>query len=192
MARGVPGRLCGAMFDTSSLSMALIRGSVLSAATLVLIVAIVRIIGVRALSKMTAFDFVITLASGSLLATAGTAETPAAFAQAIAALTALLALQYGLAWGRSMFRPLRQVIDNRPLVVMRDGEMDEAGLRGSRMSRDDVASRLRQAGIADPAAVSLFVLEATGDISIVTNGPVHADLLASVRESGGTDGDRPR
>lgn len=172
------------MFDTASLPDALIRGAVLSTVTLVWIVAIVRLLGVRALSKMTAFDLVITLASGSLLATAGTADTPAAFAQAIAALTALLCLQCALAWMRCRSGAVRRLVDNRPLVVMRDGEIDEAGLRSSRIARDDIASLLRQAGIADKAAVTLFVMEATGDVSIVTDDPVDDDVAKNVRRTG--------
>lgn len=185
--QGRPDRLDAPMFDASSPLAAMVRGGVLSAVALAWIVAIVRMLGVRALSKMTAFDFVITLASGSLLATADTADTPAAFCQAVASLTALLCLQYALAWGRSRLPAVRRVIDNRPLIVMRDGEIDEEGLRASRMSEDDVRSRLREAGVADPADVSLFTMEATGDVSIVTGAPVRSDLLEKVRKADGTD-----
>lgn len=173
------------MFDQSSMA-ALIRGAVLSGVALVWIVAIVRLIGVRALSKMTAFDFVITLASGSLLATAGTASEPAAFLQAVAALTTLLCLQYLLAWSRSHVRPFRRLVDNRPLLVVRDGEIDPDGLRRSRMTPDDVRSKVRQAGIADMADVSALIVEATGDVSIVAGGTPSARLMDSVRDPDGT------
>ena len=53
----------------------IVRAGVLGAICLAFIILAVRLVGLRSFSKMTAFDFVITLATGSLLATA-TVATP--------------------------------------------------------------------------------------------------------------------
>ena len=47
----------------------IVRAGVLGAICLAFIILAVRLVGLRSFSKMTAFDFVITLATGSLLAT---------------------------------------------------------------------------------------------------------------------------
>ena len=56
------------MFGLSDYPDAIIRGVALGLIALVWVILVVRVIGLRTFSKMTAFDFVITLATGSLLA----------------------------------------------------------------------------------------------------------------------------
>ena len=67
------------MIELTEPAASLVRGVVLAAGALFWVLVLVRIVGLRSFSKMTAFDFVATVAIGSLLAsaaaaTAGTAE----------------------------------------------------------------------------------------------------------------------
>ena len=68
------------------------RAVVLSLIGIVWVTLVIRMIGLRSLSKMTNFDFVVTIASGSLLAGAVQASEWPAFVQALAALAALFVL----------------------------------------------------------------------------------------------------
>ena len=61
-------------FDSVPLDI-LARALLLSAIALVWVIFVVRVIGLRTFSKMTAFDFVATVATGSLLAGACQATT---------------------------------------------------------------------------------------------------------------------
>ncbi|OYY90908.1 MAG: hypothetical protein B7Y45_05670 [Sphingomonas sp. 28-66-16] len=157
-----------------------LRGIVQASLALVWVILLVRMIGARTLSKMTAFDFVVTLATGSLLAAAGSSKDDDAFAQAIAAMTTLLLVQLALAWARRRFDWFRQGIENQPLVLMRNGDFIDSALRQSRVARSDIYVKIRQADVAIDR-VSAIILETTGDISVLTNTILEEPLSAGIR-----------
>lgn len=171
------------MFDLSPYPDAVVRGAILALVGMLWSVALVRMIGARTLSKMTAFDFVVTLASASLLATAAAATNWTAYLQALVALTTLLVAQYVLALIRRNSDRFRHAIENQPRLLMRNGEFLDDALRQTRVARADVYAKLRQADVHDPATVAAVILEATGDISILTD-PIVPSLLDDVRGTG--------
>lgn len=159
---------------------ALIRAACFSLAALAWVVALVRVSGLRSLSKMTAFDFVVTLATGSLLATAAGAATWTTFVQAIAAMTVLMSAQVALAYLRRL-KPARRLMENAPLLLIHRGEFREDAMRTGRVTHDDLRAKLRQAGIAGPQEVAFMVLEATGDVSILTQSDIGEKMMSGVR-----------
>lgn len=70
-----------------------LRGLVLTAVALTWVEVLVRVIGLRTFSKITAFAFVATVAMGSLLATAATASSWRAFGEAVFVMAVLLGLR---------------------------------------------------------------------------------------------------
>lgn len=159
---------------------AVARGLILSGLGLLWVVGLSRLVGLRSFSKMTAFDFVATIASGSLLANAGAAGDWEAFLQPLAGITSLFALQVILAWGRRRSRRFQNLIDNRPRLLMRDGKMIEDALDGTRVARSDVIAKLREANAHSPDQVAAVILEATGDISVLHKGQPDKRLLENV------------
>ena len=164
------------LFD-SALGNAAVRGAVFVAAALLWVVILARIVGLRSFAKMSAFDFVATVATGSLLASAATAGDTAAFVRSIAAMTALFAAQWALGWARHRWEPVRRLVDNRPRVLMTDGEFDEAALADTRVTKSDVIAKLREADVDTKAQVDAVVLEATGDFSVMSGDDVTRALL---------------
>ena len=75
-------------FDNTVLDV-LARGFVLSGVALIWIILMVRIVGLNSFSKMTNFDFVTTIAFGSLLAGAAQASDWKAFFQTLVATACL-------------------------------------------------------------------------------------------------------
>lgn len=150
-----------------------LRGLVLTALAMVWVVALVRVNGLRSFSKMTAFDFVMTVAMGSLLAGAGQATDWTGFLQIVTAMAALFAVQHGAARLRSASAALEALIQNEPVILMRDGEIIESALTRTRVGRDDLVAKLREANVLDFSDVRAVVLETTGDISVL-----HGDHLA--------------
>ncbi|MFZ2102207.1 MAG: YetF domain-containing protein [Oricola sp.] len=159
-----------------------LRGIALGTVALGLIVALVRIIGLRSFSKMTAFDFVITLATGSLLATAATAKEWTDYLQALVAVATLMALQVALAVTRRLSGGSKSVLENEPVILMRDGRFIEQAMAATRVSRDDVMAKLREANVTEMGKVRAVVLETTGDISVLHGERLDDTLLSGVRE----------
>lgn len=81
------------MFSASPTLDLICRGFFLTVMAMVWVVLLIRINGLRSFSKMTNFDFVMTVAVGSLLASASQTTTWEAFLQAMVAMAALFIVQ---------------------------------------------------------------------------------------------------
>lgn len=157
------------------------RSLLLTTTALLWVVALVRILGLRAFSKMTAFDFVATVATGSLLAAAATASSWSTFFQTGLAIAALLAVQAILAVLRRKSKRLRNIIGNTPVLLMENGEFCESALQLTRVAREDVLSKIRAANALHLSDVRAVVLENTGDISVLYGKEVDQKILSGVR-----------
>ena len=157
------------------------RGLILTTVALLFVVVSIRIIGLRSLSKMTPFDFVSTVATGSLLASAATVSKWTAFAQCLLAIAALFAGQYVLAKSRKNIDGADDVVSNQPRLLMRDGVMDEEAMKAARVTKGDVIAKLRETNALELDRVRAVVLESTGDISVLHGDSVDERLLENVR-----------
>jgi uncharacterized membrane protein YcaP (DUF421 family) len=156
-----------------------VRGLVLTAAAVLWTILLVRIVGLRAFSKMTAFDFVTTIATGSLIAQAGTRSNWPEFAQSLAAIAGVFLVQWLLAKARLSSERFQSVITNRPVLLMEDGEFIDAAMSETRVSRSSIMEKLRAAD-ASPSRVKAVVLETTGDISVMKSDDFDKCLLQGV------------
>lgn len=168
--------------DPAPLAWVVVSAVVFSAAVLVA----VRILGLRSFSKMSTYDFVMTVAIGSLMASTLVAATPS-LAQGLVGLAALFGLQYAVARSRLGGGTMKEALDNEPLLLMRDGTMLEENMRAALVTEDDLVAKLREANVLDPAQIRAVVLETTGDVSVLHGPPdgtdLHPLLLEGVRRS---------
>jgi uncharacterized membrane protein YcaP (DUF421 family) len=154
---------------------------VLSGAVMLLVVvAIIRVVGLRSLSKMSSFDFAVTVAIGSILGSV--VASSSSVAEGALAVGSLLAMQWIIAQFRRRSFGGR-VVDNTPLLLVRDGTFLDDALTTARVTRSDVYAKLRQANVHTMAQVIAVVLETTGDISVVHgDGRLDAELYDNVRQ----------
>lgn len=138
-----------------------------------------RIVGLRTFSKMSSFDFAITVAIGSLMASV-TLQGSSLLA-GIVALATLIGVQVVIAAVRQR-TGFQRVVDNQPLLLMVDGEYLHDNLRRARVTQDDVRAKLREANVLGYDQVRAVVLETTGDVSVLHGDRVpDPDLLQGVR-----------
>ncbi|MEZ5654952.1 MAG: DUF421 domain-containing protein [Sphingobium sp.] len=164
---------------------AFLRGLLLAPIALLWAIMLVRIVGLRSLSKMTSFDFLMTIASGSLIAGAAQASRWTEFGQALLALFALFLIQYLMARFRHASSAFERFIQNEPVVLMRNGRFIDAALRKTRVQTADVYAKLREANALDLNKVQAVILETTGDISILYGPEKPAEMLMhDVRDIG--------
>ena len=158
------------------------RGIILSAAGLCWIIFLVRIVGLRSFSKMTNFDFVMTIATGSLLAGASQATQWAGFAQALIAVTGLFLVQWVTSRIRKRSDLFEAAIQNDPVLLMKDGEICERAVQKERVAKSDLIAKLREANVLEMGKVRAVVLETTGDVSVLHGDSLEPKLIASVRD----------
>ncbi len=106
-----------------------------SVAMLAGIVVYVRIAGLRSFSKMSAFDFAVTVAFGSILG--AVALSGSSLADGLVATGTMLALQWTIGFGRSRFG-VGRIVDNTPLLRVAEGEVVTASLRRAQITEDDI------------------------------------------------------
>ncbi len=157
------------------------RGILLSCAALVWVIVLVRIVGLRSLSKMTPFDFVMTVALGSLVAAASQADDWVKFSQPLVAMAGLFAIQWLAARLRKSASGFEGLVQNQPLLLMRNGKILHEALRQSRVTETDLIAKLREANVLDFSEVRAVVLEATGDVSVLHGEKLNDQLIEGVR-----------
>lgn len=166
---------------------AVARGAILSLIALVWLVLLIRINGLRSLSKMTNFDFVMTVALGSLLAGAGQVSEWTALWQVLAAMAGLFLAQFVTAKLRKKSDQAQSILANAPCLLMRDGEIDDSALAANRVTRSDLFAKLSEANVLDLQSVRAVVLETTGDVSVLHGEDLDWSLCEGVqRESAPT------
>ncbi|QFU07131.1 hypothetical protein PARPLA_00055 [Rhodobacteraceae bacterium THAF1] len=141
-----------------------------------------RVNGLRSFSKMAGYDFGITIAFGSVLASMVMATEASTFWINFGALLALFVVQRTISYFRVENDIFHDWIGNDPLLLMRNGEFLEHNLRKGRVTRADVYGKLREANALQLSQVRAVILEDTGDVSVL-HGPEDIDdiLLEGVR-----------
>ncbi|MBD59600.1 MAG: DUF421 domain-containing protein [Citromicrobium sp.] len=157
------------------------RGVILTAIGIFYVILLTRVVGLRSFSKMTNFDFVITLAMGTVLAGMGRASDWQAFAQAAVVMFVLFAVQWLIARARKDSDAVEETIHNDPVLLMVDGRMCEKALEETRVARSDVIAKLREANALNFGQVRAVVLETTGDISVLHGEHLDPAILEGVR-----------
>ena len=166
-------------FDSEWLDL-IARGVVLPCIGLLWVTALVRIAGLRSFSKMTSFDFVMTIAMGSLLGGVAMADKWPVFFQISVAMAALFAAQVVIATLRQSSDTIENALQNEPVILMRNGEIHEDALRRHRVARADLIAKLREANVLELSDVRAVVLETTGDISVLHGERLSETLLDGV------------
>ncbi len=160
----------------------LLKGFALTSVAMLWVVLLVRINGLRSFSKMTNFDFVMTVAVGSLLASASQVSSWNAFLQGLAAMATLFVVQAAAARMRRTSKKVESVMQNTPVLLMRNGEIISSALAETRVARSDLLAKLREANVLDMQEVKAVVLETTGDISVLHGNHCSEAMLEGIKQ----------
>jgi len=133
--------------------------------TFVALMIYTRIFGKRSFSKMSSFDFSMTVAIGSIVATT-VVSSSVTMAQGIVGLGAVYLIQLTAAFARR-YHWFQVLVDNKPLLLMDESTIIYDNLRKARVTKDDLISKLREANVLKMSQVKAVVFEATGDISVL-------------------------
>lgn len=137
-----------------------------TAATYLTMLVAVRIAGRRTVAQLSAFDVIVTVALGSLLASTVVSSEPS-YAAATTAIATLMSLQVLVAALRRRSQRIERLLEFEPEVVVRRGRFElPSSLLSSQLSEGELRSRLREQGVTDTHA-TVVVLEPTGEFSVL-------------------------
>jgi uncharacterized membrane protein YcaP (DUF421 family) len=173
-------------FDTwSGLLRVVVVGTLAYAALVVLL----RVSGKRTLSKMNAFDFVVTVALGSTLATVLLSKN-VALLEGVLAFALLIFLQLAITWLSVRSERFQALIKAQPRLLLHRGRLMPGTLREERVAEEEVQAAVRAQGISSLEEVDALVLETDGSFSVLkrVEGRSSTSAIANVRGApmGGT------
>ena len=132
-----------------------------------------RISGKRTLSKWNSFDFVVTIALGSILA--GALLTPdVSLAQTMLAIGLLVLFQFVLTWLSVRSGAVQNLIKAKPTLLFFKGNFLEEWLNHERVAKGEVLAAIRCNGGSNLADVDAVVLETDGSFSVIDSLDVTA------------------
>ena len=137
------------------------------------LVALLRTSGKRTLTKLNAFDFVVTVALGSTLATI-LLNKSVSLAEGLMAFGLLIFLQFVVTWLSVRFEGFQSFVKASPTLIVYKGRFLDSALRVQRVSREEVLAVLRSNGASDLREVGAVVLETDGSMSVLVDAPEDA------------------
>jgi uncharacterized membrane protein YcaP (DUF421 family) len=160
--------------------MGLIRIAVVGICAYVALLLLLRVSGKRTLSKMNAFDLVVTVALGSTLATILLAKDTA-LAEGILALALLIFLQFVITWLSVRSKTVSRLAKAEPQLLFHEGKFLEEALKTERVKKAEILQAMRSQGISNTDQVEAVVLETDGSFSVVQRtGEGKANVLDNV------------
>lgn len=146
------------------------------------LIVILRATGKRTLSKMNAFDLVVTVALGSTLAS-GLLDSSVSLSESLMAFALLTGLQYLIAFASVRSARVSNLVKAEPSLLAWQGRLLHDAMRRERVTRDEILAAVRGQGRASLASVHAVILETDGSFSVI--GPPEdgiADALHHVRD----------
>lgn len=132
----------------------------------IILISFNRMFGLRSFSKLSGFDFAITVAFGSILGGVVMSENPSVLQGGIA-LLALFGVQSIFAFMRRRSDRFARLINNDARLVYRNGEFLEDQMKRAQITRSDIVAKMREANALRLEDVLAVVVETTGDISVL-------------------------
>lgn len=142
----------------------LVRVLVVGVLSYVGIVVLLRATGKRTLSKMNAFDFIVTVALGSILASLLLNED-VTLSEGLLAIAVLCALQYAVTWLSLRSEWFQSLVKARPAVLLSRGERLPEAMRRERVTEEEILAALRAHGMAGPEEAAAVILETDGSLT---------------------------
>ena len=127
---------------------------------------LLRLLGKRELGQMAPFELVVLVVIGDLIQQ-GITHNDFSLTGATLAIATFAFWGVALGWLTYLFPRLKGALEGEPRVLVRNGELLERNLRRDRMTRSEVESEMRLAGIGNIRDVAWAILEPQGKISFI-------------------------
>lgn len=126
-----------------------------------------RISGKRSLSKLNIFDFIITIAIGSVFASVLTTKD-VKLAQGTTAIIVLLGGQYIISRLSYKYDKFEEKIKSDPALLYYDNRFLYDTMKVERVTEREILQAVRASGVGSLEKVQAVILESQGSISVIT------------------------
>ncbi|MGB3402272.1 MAG: YetF domain-containing protein [Microcoleaceae cyanobacterium] len=133
----------------------------------IIIILLMRISGKRTLSKWNSFDFITTVAFGSILASVLLSKDTS-LAQGSLGFAMLVTFQYAITFIAARSNVVQKLIKSEPTLLLYQGRFQEKTLKKERVTEGEVLAAIRANGKASVEDIAAVVLETDGKFSVIT------------------------
>lgn len=130
------------------------------------LIILLRVSGKRTLSKMNAFDLIVTVALGSTLATI-LLNKNVKYAEGITAMLVLIGMQYIVAWLSIRSKSVQNLVKASPELLYYHGRYLDKTMKKARVQTVEILQAARSSGIHSMEQVEAVVLETDGSMSVL-------------------------
>jgi uncharacterized membrane protein YcaP (DUF421 family) len=131
------------------------------------VVFLVRIMGRRELSSLSAVDLVLLVVLGDAIQQ-GLTQDDYSVTGAVIAISTIAAVQVFSSYLSFRSRRVRRVLEGEPIVIVQDGKLIDRNMHRERLTLDEVAAQMRKQQIASVDDVAWGILESDGNISFIS------------------------
>ncbi len=148
------------------------------------LILLLRVSGKRTLSKMNMFDWVVTVAMGSVMASA-LVSGGVSYVQAIAAFVTLIGAQWVVTTLSVRSDTFANVVKAPPTILFFDGTYYDSAMRRERIPKSEILGAIRQNAQGAPSQVAAVLLESNGELIVMNK--VEADQTPTLQAADNYD-----
>lgn len=115
---------------------------------------------------MTPFELVLLIVMGDLIQQ-GVTHNDFSLTGGLLAICTFAFWALVLSWTTYLFPKAKDLLEGAPRVIVRDGKLIQENMRRDRLTRDEILSEMRLAGIGRLSEVAWAILEPQGKISFI-------------------------
>ncbi|WP_194972466.1 DUF421 domain-containing protein [Aquiflexum lacus] len=127
---------------------------------------LLRVSGKRTLAKMNAFDFVVTVALGSIMASVALNKN-IPLSNGVTAIFLFIGFQFILTWLAVRIKAVKTLITSSPSLIFYKGNFMHQAMKNERITEEEIYSAARLEGLSTLDEIEMIILETTGDITII-------------------------
>lgn len=127
-----------------------------------------RIMGKKEVGELSIIDLIVTILIAELAAIC-IEKDKSSIMVSIVPITILVIIQVGISFISLKNESIRNFIDGKPSVIIKDGVVNFSVMTKLRYSLDDLLSQLREKGVKNIDEVDYAILENSGNLSIFKN-----------------------
>ncbi|MBF0694680.1 MAG: DUF421 domain-containing protein [Flavobacterium sp.] len=158
----------------------LLRVFILTVSGYFLLLLMLRVAGKRTVSKMNEFDFIVSVAVGSLLASLILGKDKP-LADGLLALFLLILFQFILSWVSVRNKKIRMMVTGTPRLLAFKGVLLENEMKLERITKDDILAAIRHKGLRNISDADAVVMESSGELSVMIFSEDSDDALSDVK-----------
>ena len=127
---------------------------------------VTKLIGQREIGRLTLFDFIVAITIGSVLA-ASLSSSTSSLTNALLTISVIGILDIVLAFTSLKYSKFRRLVQEEPIVLIKDGQILKDTLRKTRITLDDLLMELRQKNFPNLSDIEFAILEQNGKVSVI-------------------------